>query len=86
MKKNTINIIVLAATILFVTTVSADGKDALTGLMPDVKQTINGTGKYLLYTGELVMASVAYIKTRNLTAFGGVAALAVFLNFMIGLI
>lgn len=86
MKKNVINTLVLAASILFVTTVSAEGQDALTGLMPDVKQTINGTGKYLLYTAELVMASVAYIKTRNLTAFGGVAALALFLNFMLGLI
>lgn len=71
---------------LFVATASADGKDVLLGLMPDVKNTINGTGKYLLYAGELVMASVAYIKTRNMTAFGGVAALALFLNFMIGMI
>ena len=71
---------------LFVATASADGKDVLVGLMPDVKNTINGTGKYLLYAGELVMASVAYIKTRNMTAFGGVAALALFLNFMIGMI
>lgn len=71
---------------LFVATASAEGKDVLVGLMPDVKNTINGTGKYLLYAGELVMASVAYIKTRNMTAFGGVAALALFLNFMMGMI
>lgn len=86
MKKSTINLLALTASLLFVATASAEGKDVLVGLMPDVKNTINGTGKYLLYAGELVMASVAYIKTRNMTAFGGVAALALFLNFMMGMI
>ncbi len=83
MKKSTINLLVLTASLLFVSTASAEGKDLLISIMPDIKSTISGTGKSLIYVGEGIVAIVAYIRKRNVTEFLGILAVMIFVGFVI---
>ncbi len=85
MNKRLINAGVLVCCMLFVAAAGADeGKDVFAGLLPDIKETVNGAGKYIVYIVELFMASIVYIKSRNITAFAGVGILAIFFNFVMG--
>ena len=58
----------------------ADGDDLLKGTDTSWWATFNGTGKVYLYTGEAILAIVLFIKSRNMVAFIGIVALAVFID------
>jgi len=59
------------------------GRDLLAGTDADIMSTIQGTGKKYLYLSEAVLASVGYLKTRQATAFLGIAALSVGFNVLL---
>ena len=59
------------------------GRDLLAGTDADLLSTIQGTGKKYLYLTEVVLASVGYLKTRQATAFMGIAALSVGFNVLL---
>jgi hypothetical protein len=58
----------------------ADGNDLLQGTDASWWATFNGTGKVYLYTGEAILAIALFIKSRNMVAFIGIVALAVFID------
>ncbi|WGL99816.1 type IV conjugative transfer system pilin TraA (plasmid) [Arsenophonus sp. aPb] len=53
-----------------------------------VKDTFGkgSTVVWILYVLEILAAVFAYIKTKNLAVFGGIAAVSVFVNVVFGLI
>ncbi|QLK88757.1 hypothetical protein E3U36_12075 (plasmid) [Arsenophonus endosymbiont of Aphis craccivora] len=61
-------------------------------LFSDGKEVVKSTfGKgstvvWILYVLEILAAIFAYVKTKNLSVFGGIAAVIVFVNVVFGLI
>lgn len=60
----------------------ASGNDLLQSAEGDVTATITGSGKVLLYVGEMVAAIISFIATRKYTAFIGVVAIAIFIDVL----
>lgn len=58
----------------------AHATDIGSGMVQDVRDTANGSLKTLMYVAEAVGAFIAYLATRKVVVFGGVLALAVFLD------
>lgn len=86
MKKNTINLLILTITMLFVASASADGKDLLISIVPDVKATVSGSGKILIILGELTISAISYIKSKNIYVFFGVFAVMLYFTYVMGVI
>jgi hypothetical protein len=61
---------------------AADGVDPLEGTDGGLIKSLGsgGTGRKFLYLCEAILSAAAYIKTKNLLVFGGVVALAIFLD------
>lgn len=64
----------------------AAGTDLLYGTDANIMATIQGTGKKYLYITESILASVGYLKTRQATAFLGIAALSVGFNVLLSFV
>lgn len=63
----------------------AAGGDILQGTDESLWATINGTGKNYIYAVEGVVALAAFIKTKNLLVFGGIIAVAIFINIFLSM-
>ncbi|PAV01469.1 hypothetical protein CBG25_16510 [Arsenophonus sp. ENCA] len=63
-------------------------KDLFSGGKEVVKSTFGkgSTVVWILYVLEILAAIFAYVKTKNLAVFGGIAAVIVFVNVVFGLI
>ncbi|MGE4348858.1 MAG: hypothetical protein AB7D28_03760 [Candidatus Berkiella sp.] len=86
MKKSTINLLILTITMLFVASASADGKDLLIGIVPDVKATVSGSGKILIILGDVVVSTISYVKTKNILVFFSVFAVMLYFTYVMGVI
>ena len=64
----------------------ADGTDLLAPHIGNVKATASGSGKSLIYLGEVFAAVAAYWGTNNYKIFFGAGFLFLFVNFMFGLV
>jgi len=62
-----------------------DSEDLLAGLMPSIASTFGHSSTVMkcLYIGEVVMAVVGFIKTKNPLIFLGIVVLSLFLNFVL---
>lgn len=62
--------------------------DLFSGGKEVVKSTFGkgSTVVWILYVLEILAAIFAYVKTKNLAVFGGIAAVIVFVNLVFGLI
>ncbi len=56
--------------------------DMLEGTSNALVDTILKTGKIYIYLGELVVAVIIYIKSRNIGVFTGIIVIAFFLNYI----
>ncbi|WP_334472945.1 type IV conjugative transfer system pilin TraA [Arsenophonus sp. PmNCSU2021_1] len=67
---------------------AAATKDLFSGGKEVVKSTFGkgSTVVWILYVLEILAAIFAYVKTKNLAVFGGIAAVIVFVNVVFGLI
>ena len=61
-----------------------DVEDPLAGTAASLIATLknNGVGRVFIYLTAGILAIAAYIKTHNLLYFGGIIAIAVFLNVL----
>lgn len=76
-----LSLILLPATYIFAEDLFKTGQET-------VKDTFGkgSTVVWILYVLEILAAVFAYIKTKNLAVFGGIAAVLVFVNVVFGLI
>lgn len=63
----------------------AAGSDILQGTDESLWATMNGTGKKYIYAVEGIVALAAFIKTKNLLMFGGIIAVAIFMNIILSI-
>ena len=63
----------------------AEGMDVLAGTTNDMTATVNHSGKQWIYLIELLTAIGAYIKSKNIFVFGGIAAVAIFIHIVLHL-
>jgi len=60
--------------------------DILQGLDVDAMDTLGGTGKTLIYLAEAVVATITYVKSRNIMVFVGTAVVFIAFNFLFKMI
>ena len=60
--------------------------DILQGLDTDAMDTLGGTGKTLIYLAEAVVATITYVKSRNIMVFVGTAVVFIAFNFLFKMI
>lgn len=77
--------IALGIALLLPLAMYADGTDLLAPHIGNVKATASGSGKTLIYLGELCAAVGAYWGTNNYKVFFGSGFLFLFINFMFGI-
>lgn len=61
------------------------GTDHLSAVLPDIKSTIEGTGKKLLLGVEAIVAVLHFYKTRTPTVFIGYIVVLIFTNYALSL-
>lgn len=57
-----------------------DGTDVLSGDDSDAWATLGGTGKKLILLGEILVATITYVKTKNIFALTGVVIILFFID------
>lgn len=80
-KTNLIPLIVLTG-LLLLNCINCFATDILQGAEQDVFDTLGGTGKTLIYLAEVIVATISYVKTRNIMVFVGTAVVFIAFNFL----
>lgn len=79
---------VLGLAVMMTPALHAHAEDLFAGGKTTINETFgkSSTVIWILYILEIMAAIFAYVKTKNLAMFGGIAAVIVFVNVVFGII